>query len=189
MKHPHRGVSLAELLVVMIACVAVISLSSQLICRVMRAQMDSRGYADVERSALRLSRQFRSDVHRSVNAKLVAEDKTVLAALEFADGDVVEYRADVHRIERTVLQNGERISLEEFRFPETIKCDLNQLADPPRLQLTVLAVPTPLQILGKSKAKELVAMPPANPVHVQIEAVLGRDQRLASAAASEEAAE
>jgi hypothetical protein len=189
MKHPRRGVSLAELLVVMIACVAVISLSSQLICRVMRAQMDSRGHADVERNALRLSRQFRSDVHRSVNADLAADSEAALATLRFANGEVVEYRADEHGIERKLLQNGERASLEEYRFPETIKCEVKQLADPPRLQLTAHAVPTPVQVLGKSEAEEFVAMPPANPVHVRIEAVLGRDQRRASASTSEEAAE
>jgi hypothetical protein len=113
----------------------------------------------------------------------------VLATLEFAGGEVAEYRCDDHGIERTILRSGERVSLEEYRFPETIQCDVKQLADPPRLQLTALAVPTPVQLSGKSKAKELVAMPPANPVHMQIEAVLGRDQRLASTAASEEAAE
>jgi hypothetical protein len=189
MKHPRRGVSLAELLVVMIACVAVISLSSQLICRVMRAQMDSRGHADVERSALRLSRQFRSDVHRTVEAEIVSDKNEVLATLELAGGDIAEYRCDDQEIERTILRDGERISLEEYRFPETIKCDVKQLADPPRLQLTALAAPTLVPTFGKSTAEELVAMPPANPVHVQIEAVLGRDERIASAAASEEASE
>jgi hypothetical protein len=189
MKPSRRGVSLAELLVVMIACVAVISLSSQLICRVMRAQMDSRGHADVERNALRLSRQFRCDVHRAVKAEIALDKNEVLATLELAGGDVAEYRCDNQEIERTILRNGERVSLEEYRFPETIKCDVKQLSDPPRLQLTALAVPTPVQVLGKSEAEEFVAMPPANPVHLRIEAVLGRDQRMASAVASEEVAE
>jgi hypothetical protein len=189
MKRSRRGVSLAELLVVMIACVAVISLSSQLICRVMRAQMDSRGHADVERSALRLSRQFRSDVHRAVEAVIASDKNEVLATLELAGGDVVEYRADDHRIERKVLQNGERVSLEEYRFPETIKCDVKQLSDPTRLQFNAIAVPTPVQTFSRQQDQEPIQILPANPIHMQIEAVLGRDQRITSPAASEEAAE
>ena len=55
MNHRRRGVSLTELLVVMTACTVVMTLTSQLICRVMRIQVESRAHVDVERNAMRLA--------------------------------------------------------------------------------------------------------------------------------------
>lgn len=189
MKRSRRGVSLAELLVVMIACMTLITLSSQLICRVMRAHIDSRGNADVERNALRLSRQFRSDAHRAFEVEVDADGKGGLVALELASGEVAEYRYHDHDIVRTLSREGQLVRVEEYAFPESIKCNVEQLRDPTRLQLTALAMPSPIRILGITDSKQPALIQPSNPVHLHVEVVVGRDLRLASAAELKEGSE
>lgn len=183
MKPSRRGVSLAELLVVMIACTVLFSLTSQLLCRVMRVQIESRGHADVERNALRLSRQFRSDVHRARAVDLAAEDENNLLRLELAGGQIAEYTLLVHTIRRQLVRDGERVALESYAFPDPLRCELQELADPERLLLAISAEPYP------ASHEQPAASVPSNPLHLRVEAVLGRDLRFGAATASEDDSE
>ena len=66
----RRAASLAELLVIMSACTIILTTSVQLIHRAMHSQSASRVFFDCERSAQRLSQQFRSDVHEATSGKI-----------------------------------------------------------------------------------------------------------------------
>lgn len=179
MRPTRRGVSLAELLVVMIACTALFSLTGELLCRVMRVQIESRGHADVERNALRLSRQFRSDVHQARVFDLADDDES-LVRLELTDGKVAQYTVLDRTIRRQLLRDGEVAAVEVYQFPDPLQCEINELAEPARLQLSIAAKPYSLD-----PAEPATAVP-SNPIHLRVEAVLGRDLRHNAAAASKE---
>jgi type II secretory pathway component PulJ len=101
----RRGTSLIELLIVMSACTVVLTLSAELIHRVMRVQSRSQAFANSQRSAQRLSTAFRNDVHSASRYETDPErlGENGLIRLNPTVGPAVEYRHKNGTIERVVL--------------------------------------------------------------------------------------
>lgn len=180
----RRALSLVELLVVMSGCSVVLTTSAALIHRAMHAQSRTRSFFDVERNALRLSGQFRRDVHRAIGT--VANDPTdpdVFLRLELPDHQTVAYRHADGRVVRTLSRSGSRTSREEFSFTSANALELRQEEAPRRLILTITGVPDERLTTTGGRQFEHFRDPP---VSVRTEAVLGRDWRFADPAANEE---
>lgn len=179
----RRAVSLLELLVVMSACTVVLTLTSVLIVRAMRIQTQTTAYGDAERSALRLSDQFRADVHRARSAKVEEPGEGVgpLLRLESADGQQVSYFFERGIVQRSVLLEGQRISYEEFSFPTACEFVARKLQFPDRVELTV----APPSSDGTEVANRPQTAVSLRPVGLHVEACIGRDRILAAAPQSE----
>jgi hypothetical protein len=174
-----------ELLIVMSACSVVLTLSSVVIVRAMRVQMQARAYCDAERNALRLSDQFRRDVHgaKSAVSRRADPEGDSFLRLQLADGRQVDYSRVGGTVLRLTTGNGNRVAREEFAFPADCELGVRESQSPRRLVLTISADPdfdltsggTPLRVA------------PAGPLSLHVEAAVGRDLRLAAAAQHDEA--
>jgi hypothetical protein len=171
----RRAVSLVELLVVMSACTVVLTLSSVLLVRAMRIQMQSRVHCDIERNSLRLSNQFRRDAHeaKSVRSSRDELEGDTVLRIHLTNGKQVEYSYIAGRVVRLSTENGKYVSREEFTFPATCELSVRELESPPRISLTIatnqdLAAPFD----GVSTARSI-----APPVSLHVEGRLGRDRR------------
>jgi hypothetical protein len=180
----QRGVSILELIVVLSASTVVLTLSSVLLQRVMRIHIQSRADLGAERTALRLSEQFRRDVHQ---ARAAVTDRTelgdnVVLRLTFADSQPVEYSYDSGILERVKSKGGNRIAREEFALPAGSDVRVESRDSPQRHVLTITA---PRNSEGDNQ--QLPARKLTIPLSVQVEAVLGSDWRFAGAPQSPEA--
>src|SRR5262245_16262682 len=112
----RRGVSLTELMVLMSATTMILSMSAMLLHRAMRVQVDSRAFADAERSAARLSRQFREDVHAATSAVLEKSklNKDVFVQLKLPVGESIEYSRVNGNVRRSVIRSGKVAAREGF---------------------------------------------------------------------------
>jgi hypothetical protein len=187
MKRNRRGISLAEMLVVMTAFTVAFSLSGQLLTRVFRIYCRSQDHADVERSALRLSTQFRRDVHQADTAitETSATDDGVFLRLSMSDGSQLDYSYRGGAIVRQRTGDGELAAREEFKFPEILDVVVQRLGRPSRLELTLTAVRT----LAYANPEEPAVRVSRNPINVHVETVLGRDRRVADPANDREVRE
>lgn len=187
MSRSRHAVSLIELLVVMSALTVVLTMTSQLLCRVMRIQIESRAHVDVERSSLRLEEQFRRDVH-AAQAAVTSQDelgKDVFLRLRFPSGRQAEYSRQGDTILRRLSGNGSQVAREEFVFPATCDLAIQQDGTPPRLTLTTTTGPNEARSGDDKPLNRALAIP----VSLQVETVLGRDLRFATAPARQEATE
>jgi len=187
MKRFRRGVSLSELLVVMTACTALMTLSSQLVCRVMRTQVESRALADAERNTMRMADSFRHDVHRaqSFSIDLAAAGDVPFLRLELAGGRSVLYSRANGLVLRRESGAEQPSSREEFQLPAAAKLTVQKLDSPRRLQLTLSVDPAAqLRSDGKNSTNW-----PLIPVGLQAEAIVSGDSRFAAAPVAEEPAE
>jgi hypothetical protein len=187
MSRSRRAASLIELLVVMSACTVVLTLTGELLCRVMRIQIDSRAHVDVERNSLRLAEQFRRDVHHA-QAAVTGQDELgddVLLQLRFPGGRQAEYSRHSGTVLRRVSGNGSQVSREEFVFPATCDLVIQEAGAPPRLTLTITVGPNEARA-GDNKP---LARALAIPVSLQVESTLGRDLRFAIAPDQQEVPE
>ena len=171
----RRAVSLVELTVIMSACTVVLTLSAVLMHRTMRTYTEAAACRDAERSAMRLSDQFRRDVHQ---ARAASIDETTLKAgvllrLELADGQAVEYRRQDGVILRVLSKDGGAVSRDEYVFSPSCKVIVAEAAAPRRISLTIT---TALADSPTNSAKRPFAMKEV-PINLQAEAVLGRDAR------------
>ena len=139
MMRPRSAVSIAELLVVMSACSIILTMSAALIHQAMRTQSDARAFYDAERSALRLARQFRHDVHNATAASADGGDRgeSVLLKLQLQDGRTVEYGHSAGKVLRVLSQQGRAAGYEEFAFSSPIELDIGQAESPLRITLTI----------------------------------------------------
>jgi hypothetical protein len=184
MTRSRRAVSLIELLVVMSATTVLITLTSGLVCRVMRIQVQSRAHVDVERNSLRLSNQFRRDVHRAQSAvtnRAQLKDN-VFVLLRFAGGEQVEYSSRNGTVLRRVSGAGAVPAREEYVFPPMSDLTIAESGVPPRLVLTITARLT--EEAGEVR-RSPVQTPLAIPVTLQVESQVGRDLRFVSATPQE----
>jgi hypothetical protein len=179
----RRGISLVELLVVMTACTVIFTTSAGLIHRMMHADSRARAFYDVERSALRLSRQFRADVHQARNAVVFPEaDETgAFLRLTVDEEQTIEYRHRDGLVTRVLAQRGMGPSREIYAFPSYVKLDLSEAGPPRRLVLSLSAEPT---TTPDAKATP-VWNQYATRVDLQIEAELARNVRYSSAVREE----
>jgi hypothetical protein len=176
MKSRRRGVSLSELLVVMTACTVVMTITSQLICRVMQIQIQSRAQADTERNAIRLSTRFRSDVHqaKSTTTGAADADSGVLLRLTLADEREVQYSRRQGKVFRQESGTGKPIGREEFEFPASCDVQMEKLQRPERLVLTIRSN----QPTGQPGTERGGSSAPTAPASIRVEAVVGADLRL-----------
>lgn len=176
----HRGASLVELLVVMSACSVILSMSAGLVHRAMRTHSQTRSVFEVERSALRLSGQFRRDVHRATSA--ITDDASlgehVFVRLQLPGDQIVEYRRLQQSVMRIVSQSVQTVSREEFPWSSAIEVALQEENSPRRLVLSITAAP------ATAADGEQVSSPREMQVSFQAEANLGCDWRFAPDAAS-----
>jgi hypothetical protein len=181
MIHSRRAVSMIELLIVMSACTIVLTLSSVLVVRAMRTHAQSRVNCDAERNALRLSSQFRRDVHAAESA--VAENNAqrgdFFLSMQLTEDQQVEYSIVGGTVLRLMSLDGKSTAREEFAFPAGSKLTIRELESPRRIALTIVNQPT------FDKAPEGIprAIALAVPLSLDVEANLGRDRRLTPARA------
>jgi hypothetical protein len=161
----RRAVSLVELLLTMSACTVILTMSTALIHRVLHAQSKTRAFVDCERAALRLSEQFRRDVHAARDATTADANlgEGVFLRLQFPTNQSVEYRHSQGAVLRVLLENGATPSREEFVFPANIELSVRQ--EPPGLvALSITSQP------GKAAAEDGQPQSSAYAVTVSLQA-------------------
>lgn len=168
----RRGVSLIELMVLMSATTMILSMSAMLLHRVMRVQVESRAFADAERNAARLSRQFRQDVHQTASAALDASklNEGVFLKLQLPASESIEYSRASGNILRAVSHGGKVASREEFPFPSACKMVVREEKPPDRI---ILVITSPALDPASSQDEQLRSYRTA-PVALQVEAMLNR---------------
>ena len=179
----RRGVSLAELLLAMSASSVILTMSVSMIHRVMHTQSRTRSFFDGERAALRLSRQFRQDVHSARSAVTDADRLApeVLLQLEMEDEQTIEYRRASTGLQRVLLENDEVRSREEYAVQAELSASFRQEESP---AIVVLSI-APRAPAGESE--QPLARPVTKPVTVYVEARLGADRFTTLSAAHEDA--
>jgi hypothetical protein len=182
--NPRRGASLIELLLIMSACTVVLTLTGVLLHRAMRIHMQSRAHVNAERTVLRLSEQFRRDVHqaRAVTDGSGKDDKVFLQ-LDLMDGRVAEYSRATGAVLRNESGGNLPTRREEFAFPGADALTIEHKSAPQRLVVTIILKPTErLPADGKALAGANFV-----PMSFCAEAVVGRDLRFGTAPAKQEA--
>ena len=104
----RRGISLIELIVVISGVSVVLGVSVGLLHRVMRTQSNTRHFFDSERAAMRLSGQFRKDIH-AASEVFVSDNSTEgkpLIHLTLHDGWAVDYFTSTTAVVRTSSKEG-----------------------------------------------------------------------------------
>jgi len=183
----RRGISLIELLAVLSGCSVVLGLTTSLLHQTMRAQSHTREFFDVERSAQRLARQFRSDVHAAatdsidlIDAKDASDGE--LLRLRLPDGQTIVYQRAAAKVIRIATQTGAATAREEYALSESMEIDVRQTDSPQRLVLSIASPPPlPSQSAPSSPVNVRAAM-----VHLEVEATPARDSRYAEPAANDE---
>jgi len=172
LKQTRRGVSLTELMVLMSATTMILSMSAMLLHRAMRVQVDSRAFTDVERSAARLSRQFRQDVHEATDVMLEKSklNKDVFVQLQLPAGESIQYSWVNGNVLRSVVRDGKAAAREEFAFQPSCKLEVREQASPNRIVLTI----TSAALDPASSKEEQIQSYRAAPLSLQVDAALNR---------------
>jgi hypothetical protein len=150
----------------------------------MRTQSQTRSFFDVERSALRLSDQFRRDVHRASAAMVedASHGEGTFLQLQHPDGHVVEYRRLEGSVLRILSQDGHAVSRDEFPFSSAIELALREEDAPRRFILSITSEPDETPTGNNKQPVSIREMP----FSFQAEAVLSRDWRFMAAIAHQE---
>ncbi|QDT00791.1 PulJ/GspJ family protein [Adhaeretor mobilis] len=170
-RHRSRGFTLVELLISISVGSVLLGLAINMVSRTMRVESGTRTQSQVERTALRLSRQFRSDVHQATSITFIVQ-QTQLASkqaptlqLEVPGQGPITYQVQPaglirlqQRMDAKTQQNQAYHDL--YAFPQDYQVQFTELAEPARAVLTLL------------KETHLVGVPPQ--VRLHVEAVLGR---------------
>lgn len=170
----RRGMTLVELLVIISACSIVFTTSAVLMHRVMHTQKKTRAFFDVERSAVRLSDQFRRDVHQATAATVDADatgEKPFLQ-LQLPNDRTIEYRHSNGDLLRVESREGTAVSREEFPFPDDADLKIREAESPRRVVLSIATEPNQTRSVGERSSD-----PHAMPVYLQVEAALHRGPR------------
>ncbi len=165
----RRAVSLIELVVMMSAATVIIFLTSVLLHRVMHIQSRAWAQMATERSALRISSQFRHDVHAATSMTLgdEAEKEKVLVRLERMDGRSIVYSRSGDSLLRRESGGDKPEWREEYRLPPGIELELVEHEEPRRLSLVI-------ESPAGTKEATLV-MRSRGSIHLHVEPVVGRD--------------
>jgi hypothetical protein len=166
--------SLIELLIVMSACSAILTLCAGLLHRAMHVQSRARSDCDAERNATRLSQQFRLDVHRALAHRTVGADfgEDVFLELTLPDNAVLRYAVVGSAVSRKLLQDGDIVAREEYSFPSSINVGVHHEDRPNRLTLTILAQSIAADGPNKQSLPHV-----SSPISLHAVAVMGRDLR------------
>jgi hypothetical protein len=172
------GVSLIELLGLMSSCTIILTMSAVLLHRMMRVQIDTRAFVDIERNSSRLSQQFRQDVHQATAAML--GDSTlkgnVFLQLHLPPETTIEYSRLEGAISRNVSHSGKLTARDEFAFEQLDKVVVAEADSPKRIILTIT---NPLVEHAADKSEQLKSLKSV-PVSLQVEAVMNREVASAS---------
>jgi len=169
--------TLVELTVIISAAAVVLSTSAVLMHQIMRIQKKSQAFFDAERSAVRLSKQFRTDAHGAIEATIEADatgDKPFLQ-LQFADGESVAYSFSKGNVLRVNPRNNGVTTREVFAFSPIATFNIEEKATPRRLALSLT---TTYQL--PSGAGTRSPDPHAIPVYLEVEAVMNRAAQVTS---------
>ena len=165
----RRGVSLVELLVVMSLGALLLTTSGVVLHRIMHSHGKTRNFLAASRSALRLSDQFRRDVHRAREATTDGLPEGVVLRLQLGESRVVEYSHVDDLVRRTQLEGEKTAAREEYSFPRGSQVSVREQSSPRLLGLSVTS--TPGDAAGPPQPGFATAM------HLLIEAQVGRDSR------------
>ncbi|MFV2067973.1 MAG: type II secretion system protein J [Pirellulales bacterium] len=168
------GTSFVELLVVMSTATVILTTSATLIHRILHAQSKAYAFFDVQRSALRLSSQFRRDVRQATDASIRGEGAEAVLTLPSAGDQLVQYRLVDGDVLRVLSIQGTAVSQEEFTFPADTEWILEERTDPRRLILTLAARPSKKAGTGEQGPATRFTIP----VRFRVEACLARDWHL-----------
>ena len=180
----RRGVSLAELLVVMSLVTVIISLSARLMHRIMHAQTNANAFLDGERNALRLSSQFRRDVQTALEVLPTDHPDDGVLTLRYADQRLVHYQITGREVVRTVSGKDDHLARESFHFPSDLTCHIEQHSTPQRIVLSLDSASQTGQGSGQIRSAPLFQ----TPFYLRLEACLARETRFAGKTAIQESA-
>jgi hypothetical protein len=140
----------------------------------MRSQSETRRFFDIERHAVELAGQFRSDVHRARSAEADASKlgKDQLIELRLDGGETIVYQRKAEMLIRVLSKDGRMTAREEYRLGSQVDMAVRNEDAPPRLVLSV----TPREIKPPGPDD-----PPVDvrdmPAPLQVEAVVNRNGR------------
>jgi Tfp pilus assembly protein PilW len=116
----RRGASLFELMAAMSAASVVIATSTTLVHRTFTIESRSRAVIADERTALRLARQFRTDIHEAATVLVSGgTPDTPLVEFTVAEGSVV-YRATDTGLLRIAASDSAETAREGFSFTKPV---------------------------------------------------------------------
>lgn len=174
----RRGAFLIEVVAVITLSVLLLGLSVALLQALLRLESRERETMVASSSLSRLARDFRANVHRAAEARIVTLPEPFAQSdggrLEIEDnhGRGVSFGLMNGQIVREVSSHGKLIAREDYRLPRgsTVRWKIRPWTDGSGYQLVSLEIshPTPT---GRRE--------PEKPVVQRMEAVLGRDQRYA----------
>lgn len=184
----RQAMTLIELLAVISACSVALGFAASLLLTTMRSVSETRSFFNGERNALRLARQFRSDVHQAdaASIELTEREGRETLRLKFPTGEAIKYQQVDGRIVRLASLPNEQTAREEYALGETLETRFTELDEPLRWSLHVTANPLPRPSDDASPDAEPLPRPVRTaPLHLAIEAIAGRDNRYAAAATEE----
>jgi type II secretory pathway component PulJ len=175
----RRGVSLAELLVVMSLCSLLLTTSAVVLHRMMHSQHKTQHSLAAARNGLRLADQFRRDAHlaRTVTTEELPEN--VLVKLQISDQQTAQYEHAGGIIRRLLFEGEQTVAREEYAFPAGSQVAIAAQTLPPLLRLSVINTP------GGEGGPAQQAFDTA--VHLRIDAQPGLEKRFTDVSSQQEA--
>ncbi len=134
----RRGFTLVEMIVTISTASVLLTLATGVVHRMMRFESMSRQRASVHRTAVRLSHDFRHDVHQAEGFEVSdSPDQPPTIRLMLPDGGDATYQVAGQRVLREQQLDDERVAREIYDFPADYQVMFSQST--PRLAgLTVV---------------------------------------------------
>jgi prepilin-type N-terminal cleavage/methylation domain-containing protein len=138
----RQAVTLVELLVVMSISVVVLTVATGTLHRAFQADRRVREDFDLQRTAQRLSRQLRQDVHRALTARMTSEPAVEPSGqsrlvLDGGPDQRVEYRVAGYVVRRVEQAAGEPRRFDEFELPASCRIFFDVADEPPRVSMDI----------------------------------------------------
>jgi type II secretory pathway pseudopilin PulG len=163
-RYKQGAFTLVELVATISTASVLLALATGVVHRMMRFESASRQRASVHRTALRLSHDFRHDIHRAEGIELSDhEGQTPMVRLILSEVGDVTYQVANQRVLREQRLDDEQVARETYDFPTDYQVSFSQPA-PRTAKLTVV------------HHLPLVGINPQTVLHVEAE--LGRLLRL-----------
>lgn len=138
-KSHRRATSLVEMLVMMTLMGIITTISVKTVNRVMHDHGQSAAFHDAERSSVRLARQLRADAHRAVDCLIEESPRRLVLTTQDSEGKpaeiVYQWTGDSVTRRQTVAATP---AIENFLFPKGVTWDVQQQANPQRLELVAV---------------------------------------------------
>jgi len=161
----HRGFSLIELSASLAVGSVLMVLAMGMVHRTMRVESVARLNARFERTAARLSRQFRLDVHRAQSISIDNQQtNTPVLQLLLPNQHPISYSVETGDVLREQQQGADQTHRDRFSLPDNYTVQFATLTGPPR---AVLALDHDTKLVGISPQ-----------VKLHVEAVVGYFLRL-----------